>query len=86
MSKPYRDVGSIPITRSTFISAHKNSIIMDLDPPKMAKVLTKVLTRSPVSEMFRGVIDVHFLNGNATNPRKMISLQEAKQAGLIIIR
>ena len=31
----------------------------------MAKVLTKVLTRSPVSEVFWGVIVVHFLSGKS---------------------
>ena len=37
---------------------------MNFRPSKLAKVLTKVLTRSPVSEVFWGVIVVHFLSGN----------------------
>jgi hypothetical protein len=45
-------VGSIPITRSIFILALKIKIIMNYRPSKLAKVLTKVLTRSPVSEVF----------------------------------
>ena len=34
-------------------------------------MLTKVLTRSPVSEVFWGVIDVHFLSGNSPPPTSL---------------